>query len=1457
MERLLMTPAPGARLLHFVGDRIAFALHDDLSSPAPPEGWRAFLRTNLGRAAYIRQDIIQAHSGRLGLAARVWRDIPMQWRDGAWRLECILTEVGFFKAKAYAMDARGWQHWPDGPDCGVSVHPDAYRTANTIYCAFPRMFGPTRTARSTAGNQHEQCIRALDQEGYTVLPPSGTLRHLVAQLPHIIDTLGCRIVHLLPINPTPTTYARFGRFGSPYACQDLLAIDPALVDFDKRSTGIEQFRELTYATHMRGGRVFLDVVINHTGWGSTLQENRPDWFVRQADGTFVSPGAWGVTWEDLVELQHRNPELWEALSEVFVEWCRRGVDGFRCDAGYKIPVPAWRYITARVQEEFPDTIFLLEGLGGAWETTEALLTEGGMHWAYSELFQNYAGDAVATYLDYSLSQSQRLGIYVNYSETHDNNRLAQTGPAWSLLRNRLCALSSVNGAFGFTCGVEWLAREKIDVHESRGLAWDNPENLIPELARLNRLLAEHPCFFDGATVQRLSATASPVVILSRVSNEGVDRLLILINTDVERAHRVTLPVQTWRDIGQPTFDLLSETTFRLGRSRGGQLSFTLGAGACLCLADAPQPHGLNGDAYRLARAQAAWAVGAVSHVLAGEAVGPFDWRALAREVSAEPLRFLTALSVLDTVLAQVDFLAAVRAAAAKAPFPNVVVWHLLDTRRITLVPHGHWLVIDESVPFRATLAAGRMMQHAQSVPMGDRHIAYIAPGFPAGDAQLSLQRFTVPRPSVQATLRFLSPAPDVRALTMSPDAVAHGIERPHASGLALLTNGRGGMARMQVDLGQVQSKYDCVLGANLHPTVPVDRHLFVKRLRVWVVADGFITSLNGSNLIGFAPGPPATWRFVANAGDGRAVEVHLIADMLQGKNVTVLTFNHPSGPPAFGTEMPETARVSLTVRLDIVDRNFHAESHRNPGAEHHFGAHTRPLSHLPGFEFTPAADRVLRVWASTGAFHMQPEWSMELEHPVERSRGQPDREDAYSPGWFELPMGDGREVSLTLSAELGAIAVQTLGPFVADRQAANEMAMMRAGLDPNDAFGRQLAVAIQAFVVQRHDAKTVIAGYPWFLDWGRDTFICARGLLAAGMVEEVRQVLITFGRFAANGTLPNVIYGEDASNRDTSDAPLWYGLVAEELAALEGPSAYQIPVDSTGRTLEHVLLDIAAGYCRGTPNGIRMDPETALIWSPSHFTWMDTNYPASTPRQGYPVEIQALWIRLCRQLDRLGVPAVGDTWKTLADRAEASLHDCFWLEEHGYFADLLIAQPGRSAAAAVVDTALRSNSLLAVSLGVLTGAKARACVEAAIRYLIVPGAVRSLAPLPVSPPLTIYSPDGHLLNHPDEPYCGRYEGDEDLRRKVAYHNGTAWTWTFPVFCEALARAWDFDPAAVAAARIYLGSMDRLLTEGCLGHLPEIVDGDAPHTSRGCDAQAWGVTETLRVWKLLQAPQTDY
>jgi predicted glycogen debranching enzyme len=1435
--------------------------------------------------------------------------------ERGWSVELPLAEVGYFKAKAYAVDARGWQHWPEGPDIGISVHPDKYRTANMLYCAFTRLFGklPERKGspvQKESGKSNAAPEGTVDEAGSAVIPPSGKLRDLAQQLPHIIDRLGCRILHLLPVHPTPTTYARFGPFGSPYAALDLTAIDPALVDFDQCTTGIDQFRELTYTAHLHGAAVFLDIVINHTGWGSVLQERHPEWFLRKPDGTFVSPGAWGVTWEDLIELKHQNVALWDELAETLLTWCGRGVDGFRCDAGYKVPVPAWQYIVARVQQEFPETIFLLEGLGGAWEATEALLTEGGMQWAYSELFQNYSAASVAGYLDHCLRQASRIGLLVHYSETHDNERLAARSRVWSLLRNRLCALTSIAGGFGFTCGVEWLAQEKIRVHDRTSMNWNDPDNVVPELSRLNHLLSEHPCFFDGARLTRISPTDSPVYSLLRESDEGLDRVLVIINTSAEVGASLDISVEAPTTVtkSQPEPAPVAKPALAVASSPGphvllklpgpadltswvellGQkppvskkladeaVRFQLEPGAAYCLSPVGTPRGLHGDQYRRSRAQAAWALKAISEVRPAELIPQLDWRELATAVNQTPERFLAELSNLP----QGEFPAAFLTDLAKRDkmpgFPSVVIWTLLDLRRVTLVPPGHWLLVRDTVRFRATLRRDRegLPQNVESIPTVAGHVAFFAPQQVSAEATLSLERYDGTDTHTQASVRFLQARPALATRNLEPASL-----KPED--LVLLTNGRGGMARLCVDLGRVNSKYDCVLAANLHPTLPVDRHVFAKRIRVWVNADGFLSSLDFRNLGWFDSGPPATWHFVANAGDGRTVEIQVSAQMLQGYNSTVFCFHRPTASQARGKQLPESADVRLTARIDIEDRNFHWETKRNGGAEYHFSTHTRPLPAAPevrleplltsdvletssvsecfaGFAFEPSADRALRVFADHGLYHPQPEWSENIPHPIEQSRGQTGSGDAFSPGWFELPLSKGATASLVVTGDPSDPDPQTLAsartrfstampdgpspaiPMSVDGASTPSMSGAR------DSFYERLLSAVDAFVVKRGSGKTVIAGYPWFLDWGRDAFICARGLLAAGMTEEVKQLLLTFGRFEWEGTLPNTIFGEDASNRDTSDAPLWYGLVCEECGAdLEALSP------APGRTIRSVLESIASNYIKGTPNGIRMDSASGLVWSPSHFTWMDTNYPACTPREGYPVEIQALWIRLLRLLARLSKDDARDNWEKLAKQAQASLETLFWREDKGYYADALLAGKGQPAQAGVVDDALRSNCLLVVSLGLSSGQHARRCVEAALRYLVVPGALRSLAPLPVSVPLPNYGNDGRLLNDPKAPYWGRYEGDEDTRRKPAYHNGTAWTWTFPILCEALARAWDFGPAAVAAARAYLASVDFLMARGCLGQIPEIVDGDAPHTQRGCDAQAWGVTEALRVWKLLQ------
>ena len=193
--RLEMTPAPGEFLLRFVGDRIRFTLRGEGSAPT------AYLRTNLGRAPRLHAEVVQEYKeevARWELPQRAgsrtnrprglaWRDIPMRRTPEGWELEVALVEVGFFHAKAYVLDEHKRQIWPEGADTGITVHPNDYRTGNTIYCAFTRMFGPSKKAVSTSEEPNGE-LKRLDGEGYAVIPPSGKLRDLIAELPHIFET---------------------------------------------------------------------------------------------------------------------------------------------------------------------------------------------------------------------------------------------------------------------------------------------------------------------------------------------------------------------------------------------------------------------------------------------------------------------------------------------------------------------------------------------------------------------------------------------------------------------------------------------------------------------------------------------------------------------------------------------------------------------------------------------------------------------------------------------------------------------------------------------------------------------------------------------------------------------------------------------------------------------------------------------------------------------------------------------------------------------------------------------------------------------------------------------------------------------------------------------------------------------------------------------------------------------
>ncbi|MBC7170946.1 MAG: glycogen debranching enzyme N-terminal domain-containing protein, partial [Polyangiaceae bacterium] len=371
-----------------------------------------------------------------------------------------------------------------------------------------------------------------------------------------------------------------------------------------------------------------------------------------------------------------------------------------------------------------------------------------------------------------------------------------------------------------------------------------------------------------------------------------------------------------------------------------------------------------------------------------------------------------------------------------------------------------------------------------------------------------------------------------------------------------------------------ESKYDALLAANLHPSAPSERHVFAKRARIWVNADGFLTYLGRASLLAFEPGPPARFRFAANAGDGRRVGLSMTAFMPEGENTTVVRLERTRGAADIGPSLPDEVDVRLTVRVDIEDRSFHGETTRNEGTEEHFTAHVRTLPEAKGFAFEPASDRHLRVFMSHGVFHPGPEWTR-AAHPVEATRGLIAEGDAYSPGWFDVGLSSGIPVTLVVSAEPTTRVDALPSP---------------AALPAADEFTARLERASRSFLARRGDGSTVIAGFPWFLDWGRDTLIALRGLVAAGFHEETRAILRTFAALERDGTLPNALSADSTQDRDTSDAPLLLALACSEAASHLGDGLFTEPLED-GRTIDDVLLSIARSYLHGCANEVAVDLE--------------------------------------------------------------------------------------------------------------------------------------------------------------------------------------------------------------------------------------------------------------------------
>ncbi|MBN1865214.1 MAG: glycogen debranching enzyme N-terminal domain-containing protein [Victivallales bacterium] len=1454
-KRMRQTPEPGKHLLFFRGDTISFTL--DMDSPLKG---KAFVRTNIGNAQIQHDEIIRSVESDIPSDGIDWHDIQMSTDDNkTFRITIALAEVGHFEAKCFFCTEDSEEtFWCDGDNVHINVDPANYCSANSIYCAFIRQFGVNKCLPvSDKTHIYVRDISRLDEAGFTVIPKSGTFRDFQKELDFIFDTLHCRIIHLLPINPVPTTYGRMGRYGSPYASLDYTAIDPALAEFDRKATPLEQLYSLVDDIHMKKGKVILDIAINHTGWASKIHETNPEWLKRDSTGKIVSPGAWGTTWEDLTELDKDRPELWKYFANVFTTWCERGIDGFRCDAGYMIPAHVWEYIIAKVRKQHPDTIFLLEGLGGDPKITSDLLDHANMNWAYSELFQNYDSGQIKNYLPEAHKTSLSDGLMVHYAETHDNERIAAKSHVYARMRTTLCALAAPAGAFGFANGVEWFATEKIDVHESSALNWGSGKNQIKNIARLNLILATHPAFIAGGHLKVITAEGTDkkfttdILGFLRTSKKNKHPLLVLCNLNCEQKTRICFPEDTLNSfkrrtemgvsrsqIHPPLFDMLTEKEWKLDPYDDFALSALLDPGQIICLTSELAPLRAVRNAERL------------------KSFDPeYNILQQARAMVMDLLPVLGMMTISSASDEQIQDLAAALLQDPRGNFASLfdssseiplVSWRCPeDLGRQVMVPPGHALFISATSRFRVEIGNSmNIIIQRDSLEDAAGNNFIILPPFPLKqqDQRLTLKISRFGEQSLcreSSEIIVLSNGDHVGQLLLSN----RDIRRSHATFLS--TNRRGAMLHIPVSFSSLQSRYDAILAANLHKDYPVDRRVMWSTCRMWIKNQTHVQTLSRQHISFFrlmADGK-GCWNFHIPAGPGKFVDIRITMSMMDDRETSRVEIERLASDNAKNF-IEDDSPVTLGIRVDIEDRSFHNITKAIAKTREEWPKAVKHSEDSFSFSPTPPNSLVVRAAKSPAhkdkskndlpVFKRSDEWLTDIERPLEAERGLQNRTDLFSPGYFEIKLVAGDFAILQ-----GDIATAE------DQEIEFKIEPRHVNHDKIDSFAKILEQSMMNFVVKRDDLKTVIAGYPWFLDWGRDTLICARGLVKAGFKDDVASIILAFARFAENGTLPNIIHGAEVGNRDTSDAPLWLFTACSDFIR-EFPEhdllSQKIPGKDT--SLLQVLEKIAESYISGTPNGIEVDASSGLVFSPSHFTWMDTNHPAGTPREGYPVEIQALWSAALQLL----TDSTGDKkWSDMAEKTRTSALKLF-VNDEGWLSDCLHAPKGTPAEKAVKDDALRPNQLLAITLGLVQDRGIRRKILEATSSLLVPGAIRSLANRPVNTPIEIKDSSGKLLNDPHNPYWGRYEGDEDTKRKPAYHNGTAWTWLFPSWPEA--HFITYGDNGRQTAKSILFSAHSLLKTGCIGNIPEILDGDAPHRQRGCDAQAWGATEIFRVWQLL-------
>jgi predicted glycogen debranching enzyme len=524
--------------------------------------------------------------------------------------------------------------------------------------------------------------------------------------------------------------------------------------------------------------------------------------------------------------------------------------------------------------------------------------------------------------------------------------------------------------------------------------------------------------------------------------------------------------------------------------------------------------------------------------------------------------------------------------------------------------------------------------------------------------------------------------------------------------------------------------------------------------------------------------------------------------------------------------------VVLAVRPFLSGRDYHALHHENPSFDFH--AETaegrvswRPYGGLPGV-----------AALTNGSYTHEPHWYRNFVYAEEQARGLDFKEDLAAPGVLRFDLSEGEAVLI-----LAADGLASIPPAVSP--SAHLAALRESEERRRQAFPSRLHRAADAYLVRRGEGRTIVAGYPWFADWGRDTFIALRGLcLAADRLEEARDILLEWAHAVSEGMLPNRFPDrpDEAPEFNSVDASLWYVVAVHAYAqadAAQGRGSTSAPCrtcggDSAAACFREAVLAILDGYAKGTRHGIRMEDDGLLAAGEPgvQLTWMDAKVGdwVVTPRIGKPVEVQALWINALEIGCRL------DTrWREPLARARASFAARFWDADRGFLAD--VVDVGHEAGA--IDASFRPNQVFAIGglpFALLDGEAAGRVVAAVEERLVTPLGLRSLA-------------------REDPAYRPRYEGGV-TERDGSYHQGTVWPWLVGAFVEAWVRVrGGTGEARQEARRRFLEPLLRHMDEAGLGHVSEIADADAPHEPRGCPFQAWSVGEALRLeqWLRVEAP----